>query len=37
MMSDFIKQGEWGPGLNSQNKMLYEDSTKFNLDKMDWR
>ena len=37
MMSDFIKQGEWGPGFNAQNKMLDEHSKKYNLEKMDWR
>ena len=36
-MSDFIKQGEWGPGFNAQNRMLDEHSEKFKLEKMDWR
>jgi ribonuclease Z len=36
-MSDFIKQGEWGPGFNAQNEMLDEYSKKYNLEKMDWR
>ena len=36
-MSDFIKQGEWGPGFNAQNKMLDEYSEKHNLQKQDWR
>ncbi len=36
-MSDFIKEGEWGPGFNAQNKMLDEHSKKYNLEKMDWR
>ncbi len=36
-MSDFIANGEWGPGFNAQNKMLDEHSKKYNLEKMDWR
>jgi hypothetical protein len=36
-MSDFIKQGEWGPGFNAQNRMLDEYSEKFNLQDQDWR
>ena len=36
-MSDFIKQGEWGPGFNAQNKMLDEYAEKHNLQKQDWR
>jgi ribonuclease Z len=37
VMSNFIKQGEWGPGFNAQNKMLDAHSKKYNLEKMDWR
>lgn len=36
-MTDFIKKGEWGPGLNAQNEMLDEHSKKYNLQEMDWR
>ena len=36
-MSDFIKQGEWGPGFNAQNKMLDDFSRKYNLQDQDWR
>ena len=36
-MSDFIKQGEWGPAFNAQNDMLDAHSEKYNLEKMDWR
>jgi len=36
-MSDFINDGEWGPGFNAQNKMLDEYSKKYNLEKLDWR
>ncbi len=36
-MSDFIKLGEWGPGLNAQNKMLDEYAKKYNLQDQDWR
>ena len=36
-MSDFIKQGEWGPGFNAQNKMLDEHSEKYGLEDQDWR
>jgi len=36
-MSDFIKNGEWGPGFNAQNDMLDEFSEKYNLEKQDWR
>ena len=36
-MSDFIANGEWGPGFNAQNEMLDEYSKKFGLEKMDWR
>ena len=37
VMSDFIKQGEWGPGFNAQNQMLDEYMKKYNLEKEDWR
>ena len=37
VMSDFIKQGEWGPGFNAQNRMLDEYSKKFKLEDQDWR
>jgi len=37
VMSDFIKQGEWGPGFNAQNKMLDEYSKQFKLEDQDWR
>ena len=36
-MSDFIKEGEWGPAFNAQNRMLDEHSKKYNLEEMDWR
>ena len=36
-MSDFIKQGEWGPGFNAQNPMLDEYARKFKLEDQDWR
>ncbi len=36
-MSDFIKQGEWGPGFNAQNKMLDDFSEEYNLQDQDWR
>lgn len=36
-MSDFIKEGEWGPGFNAQNKMLDEHAKKYKLEKQDWR
>ena len=36
-MSDFIKQGEWGPGFNAQNPMLDEYAKKFKLQDQDWR
>jgi ribonuclease Z len=37
VMSDFIKQGEWGPGFNAQNTMLDEYAEKYNLQDQDWR
>jgi ribonuclease Z len=36
-MSDFIKQGEWGPAFNAQNEMLDKYSKKYNLESQDWR
>jgi ribonuclease Z len=36
-MSEFIVNGEWGPGFNAQNEMLDEHSKKFNLKDVDWR
>ena len=36
-MSDFIKNGEWGPGFNAQNKMLDGYAKKHNLQDQDWR
>ena len=36
-MSDFIKEGEWGPGFNAQNDMLDEFAKKYNLQDQDWR
>ena len=34
-MSDFIKQGEWGPGFNAQNKMLDEHAERYQLQDQD--
>ncbi len=36
-MSDFIKNGEWGPGFNAQNPMLDEFMKKYDLEDKDWR
>ena len=36
-MSEFIKNGEWGPGFNAQNPMLDEHMKKYNLEEDDWR
>ncbi len=36
-MSDFIKNGEWGPGFNAQNPMLDEHMKNYNLEDVDWR
>ena len=36
-MSDFIKQGEWAPGFNAQNRMLDEHAQKYKLQDQDWR
>jgi len=34
-MSKFIKEGEWGPGFNAQNKMLDAYAKKYKMGKMD--
>ena len=36
-MSEYIKQGEWGPAFNAQNDMLDEHAKRFKLEEMDWR
>jgi ribonuclease Z len=36
-MSDFIKNGEWGPGFNAQNELLDEHMKKYDLQDQDWR
>jgi ribonuclease Z len=36
-MSDYIKDGEWGPAFNAQNEMLDKFSKEHNLEKQDWR
>lgn len=36
-MSEFIKNGEWGPAFNAQNEMLDEHAEKYNLQDEDWR
>ena len=36
-MSDFIKDGEWGPGFNAQNVMLDAHAKKYGLEDQDWR
>ena len=36
-MSDFIKNGEWGPDFNAQNEMLDEHMKKYKLQDQDWR
>jgi len=36
-MSDYIKNGEWGPGFNAQNEMLDEHAKKYKLEEQDWR
>ncbi len=36
-MSDYIKEGEWGPAFNAQNKMLDAYAEKYNLQDQDWR
>ena len=36
-MSDFIKNGEWGPGFNAQNELLDEFSERYDLQDKDWR
>ncbi len=37
VMSDYIKQGEWGPGFNAQNRMLDDYRDEFGLQDEDWR
>jgi ribonuclease Z len=37
VMSDFIRNGEWGPAFNAQNRMLDEHAKKYNLQEQDWR
>ncbi len=37
VFSDFIKQGEWGPGFYAQNEMLDEHAERYNLKDQDWR
>ena len=37
VMTDFIKQGEWGPGFNAQNEILDEHRDKYRLQDLDWR
>ena len=36
-MTEFIKEGEWGPGFNAQNNMLDAHAEKYNLQDQDWR
>ncbi len=36
-MSDFIKNGEWGPGFQAQDEMLDEHMEKYDLEDQDWR
>jgi ribonuclease Z len=36
-MSKFIKDGEWGPGFNAQNRMLDAHAKKYELQDKDWR
>ena len=36
-MSDYIKNGEWGPGFNAQNELLDEHARKYKLEEQDWR
>ncbi len=33
----FIKEGEWGPAFNAQNRMLDAYAEKYNLQDQDWR
>ncbi len=37
VMSSYIKEGEWGPGFNAQNKMLDAYAEKSNLQYHAWR
>ncbi len=36
-MRDYIKEGEWGPAFNAQNKMLDTYAEKYNLQDQDFR
>ncbi len=36
-MSDFIKNGEWGPGFQAQDEMLDDHMEKYSLEDQDWR
>ena len=36
-LSEFILNGEWGPGFNAQNEMLDEHAEKYGLQDQDWR
>ncbi len=36
-MSDFIKDGEWGPGFNAQNDLLDRFRDEYGLQEVDWR
>ncbi len=36
-MSDFINDGEWGPGFKAQDEMLDEHMKKYDLQDQDWR
>ena len=36
-MSDFIREAEWGPAFNAQNKMLDAHAKKYKLEDQDWR
>ena len=36
-MTDFIKNGEWGPGFNAQNEMLDKHAERYKLQDQDWR
>ena len=36
-ISEFIADGEWGPGFNAQNEMLDAHSKKYGLESEDWR
>ena len=36
-MTDFIKNGEWGPGFLAQTELLDAHMEKYNLQDQDWR